>query len=241
MNNTILVTGATSDIALEFLNKIKNKNNIVLAFYRNNKEKLELFKNDKIKIVPIYCDFNNIDNLSEIMESVSKEYQIDMVLHFAAAGVKNERFHKISVKQVELDFKVQYLSIFTILKYVLPVMKKNKKGKIIFLLSSFIIGVPPKFLTSYISMKYALLGLMKSLVSEYGNFNIQINAISPSMFQSKFLENIDKIAIEMYKKNHPMKELIKKDEIINIILFLLENENKFLNGNNFNLSGSETL
>ena len=38
-----------------------------------------------------------------------------------------------------------------------------------------------------------------------------------------------------------MKEYITKKEIISTILFLLENENKFLNGNNFNLSGSETL
>ena len=82
---------------------------------------------------------------------------------------------------------------------------------------------------------------MKTLAVEYANFNIQINSISPSMFESKFLKNIDEITREMYVKNHPMKEYITKKEIISTILFLLENENKFLNGNNFNLSGSETL
>ena len=241
MNKVMLITGATSDLAIELLNNIKNEDITILACYNDYVEKLELFKNNKIEIIPVYCDFNNIENLKNIIENLSKEYEIDAVIHFAAMNIKNERFNKITTEQVELDFKIQYLSIFEILKKCIPIMKKNKKGKIIFLLSSSVIGLPPKYLSSYISIKYALLGLMKTLAVEYANFNIQINSISPSMFESKFLKNIDEITREMYVKNHPMKEYITKKEIISTILFLLENENKFLNGNNFNLSGSETL
>lgn len=241
MKRTILMTGATSDLGLEFLNKIKNQDNLVLAFFKSSEEKLEVFKDNKITIIPVYCDFNDINNLNKIMENLTKEYIIDVVLHFAAVKIKNERFNKIKTELIEMDFRVQYLSIFEILKKVLPIMKKNRKGKIIFLLSSSVIGTPPKYLASYVSMKYALLGLMRALVSEYTDFNIQINAISPSMFESKFLQNIDEITKEIYIRNHPMKEFIKKDEIISTLLFLLENNNKFLVGNNFNLSGSETL
>ena len=90
-------------------------------------------------------------------------------------------------------------------------------------------------------MKYALLGLLKSLVSEYGEYGIQINGISPSMIDSKLLDNLDPLVKEMSKNSHPLKELITKREIIEFIDFLVTNNSKFLTGNNFNLSGGESI
>ena len=99
-------------------------------------------------------------------------------------------------------------------------MKKEKRGKIIFVLSSVIFSTPPKFWTEYVSMKYALLGLLKSLISEYGEYGIQINGISPSMIDSKLLDNLDPLVKEMSKNSHPLKKLItKKDQLQKTDLF----------------------
>ena len=49
-----------------------------------------------------------------------------------------ERFNKKETKDYELHFRVQFLSIVEILKIVLVKMKKEKRGKIIFVLSSVI-------------------------------------------------------------------------------------------------------
>ena len=120
-------------------------------------------------------------------------------------------------------------------------MKKEKRGKIILVLSSVINGVPPKFWTSYVISKYALEGLMKSLVSEYSSFNIQINGISPSMIKSKFINNMDERLIEMEIDKHPMKRTIEIKEIVDTINYLFESNNKFLTGNNLLLTGGENF
>ena len=86
-----------------------------------------------------------------------------------------------------------------------------------------------------------MMGFLKSLVSEYGQFNIQINGISPSMIQSKFLNNMDKRMIEMEIEKHPMKRTVTIDEVAETIDYLFFNNNSFINGNNILLSGGENF
>ena len=241
MKEVILITGATSDLAFEYLNLIKNQEKIVIAFYYDLKERLEELKNNTLEIVPVFCDFSDMDDVSNKITKISKDYDISTVLHFATPKIKMERFHKKEIKDYEIHFKIQFLSIVKILKNILPKMKKQKRGKIIFILSSITFSIPPKFWAEYVSMKYALLGLLKSLVSEYGEYGIQINGISPSMIDSKLLDNLDPLVKEMSKNSHPLKELITKREIIEFIDFLVKNDSKFLTGNNFNLSGGESI
>ena len=41
MKEVILITGATSDLAFEYLNLIKNQEKIIIAFYYDLKERFE--------------------------------------------------------------------------------------------------------------------------------------------------------------------------------------------------------
>lgn len=241
MSATILLTGATSDLSIEYLYSIKNQSKTVIAFFRNHQERLNVFEKSNLTIVPVCCDLANSSEVYQKIRAIDRQYQIDAIIHFASPTVKNERFHKIETEYFDTHFKVQVLSIIEILKVVLPSMKKRKSGRIIFMLSSVTLGNPPKMWSDYVTAKYALLGLMKSLIVEYGSSNIQFNAVSPSMFKSKFLSEIDELMIEMYEKNHPMKSLLEKQEIISLLSFLVENNNSFITGNNFNLSGGEDI
>ena len=241
MKEVILITGATSDLAFEYLNLIKDQEKVIIAFYYDLKERFEELKNSSLEIIPIFCDFSDISDVSNKIIKISKDYDISTVLHFATPRIKMERFHKKEIKDYEIHFKIQFLSIIEILKNILPKMKKQKKGKIICILSSITFSIPPKFWTDYVSMKYALLGLLKALVAEYGEYGIQINGISPSMIDSKLLDNLDPLVKEMSKESHPLKELVTKKEIVEFIDFLVKNDSKFLTGNNFNLSGGESI
>ena len=234
MKEVILITGATSDLAFEYLNLIKDQDKVIIAFYYDLKERLEELKNSSLEIIPVFCDFSDTNE-------VSKKYNISTVLHFASPRIQMERFNKKEIKDYEIHFKIQFLSIVEILKNILPKMKKQKKGKVIFILSSVTFSTPPKFWAEYVSMKYALLGLLKSLIAEYGEYGVQINGVSPSMIDSKLLDSLDPLVKEMSKESHPLKELITKKEIIEFIDFLVKNDSKFLTGNNFNLSGGESI
>ncbi len=240
MQNAILITGATSDLGYKYLKNFTKKDFKIIALYRDLDERLnELEQNYSLDIKKIKCDFLDLNNLSLLLKEVIKEYNIIKVLHIAAPKVQQERFNKIELQIFERDLQIQLYSIIEILKNIIPSMKKNKEGKIAIMLSSCTVGVPPKFWTSYVVSKYALLGLIKSLAIEYSAFNIQINGVSPSMMETKFLENMDERMIEMAKNSHPMKRNIEIKEVFTTLDYLLFEASSFLTGNNIVLSGSE--
>lgn len=236
---TILITGASSEIAISYLNEIKEKAKII-AFFSKSDESLKKVNNKNLEIKSIICNFLDENEISKAIEYV-KTQDIDVVIHLSAPPIKLDRFHSQSIEVFEKDFKIQYVSIVEILKPVLKNMKKKKFGKVVFLLSSVTFGKVPKYFSSYTSMKFALLGLMKSLVSEYEDSKIQFNAISPSMIESKFLENLSDIHIGLARNNHPLKKFVTAKEVADFLKFVVENDSEFLTGNNFNLSGGESI
>ena len=132
-------------------------------------------------------------------------------------------------------------SIILILNIFLPQMAKLKKGKVVIILSSVVINVPPKALTQYTTIKYALLGLVKSLASEYSNKNIQINAVSPSMIDTKFLDNINEKFVELNAYNHPLKRNANVNEVTPIIKMLISKESNYISGVNIPIAGGSAF
>jgi 3-oxoacyl-[acyl-carrier protein] reductase len=105
------------------------------------------------------------------------------------------------------------------------------------MLSSVVMNIPPKALTQYTTVKYALLGLVKSLASEYADKNIQINSISPSMVETKFLDNINEKLVELGAYNHPLKRNAIVRDITPIIKLLISKESDYMNGINIPITG----
>lgn len=234
---TILITGASSDVSIAYLKKI-NKKTKVLAFVNSNLDFLEKIDNTYLDIIPVVCNFLDENALNKALEFI-KQFDIDTVIHLAASPIKLERFSSQNVDNFEKDLRIQVLSIFKILQVVLKKMKKKKSGKVIFMLSSVTIGKTPKYLSSYVSSKYALLGLFNSLLTEYVGSGIVFNALSPSMIESKFLNNINDMQKEMILQNHPLKRLLTSCEVADFLKYVVDNENPIIFGNNFNLSGGE--
>ncbi len=111
-------------------------------------------------------------------------------------------------------------------------MAKARNGRVVFVLSSVTDGVPPAHLSPYVTIKYALLGLMKSLSAEYRSKNLKINAISPSMADTKFLSEVPEIMVEAATQSMPLKRLASAADIAPVIKFLLSNEAAYLSGVN---------
>ena len=85
------------------------------------------------------------------------------------------------------------------------------------------------------------MGLINSLVSEYKEKGININAVSPTMVETSFLENIDNRLIEMNAMNSGMKRNVKTEEVASAIEFLMKDESEYINGLNMGMTGGDIL
>jgi 3-oxoacyl-[acyl-carrier protein] reductase len=236
--NIILIIGASSDIGLNLINNI-DEECLILAHYNSSEKKLiELSKNIPNKIITLKANLSSESDITNFLNTIELNYGIpNKIVHLAAPQFENIRFKDINWTSFQNDLNISLKSIVLILNRFLPKLVKEKNGKIVFMLSSVTLNIPPKALTQYTTVKYALLGLVKSLASEYADKNIQINAVSPSMIETKFLENINEKFVELNAYNHPLKRNARVEDVVPIIKMLLSNESDYINGINIPITG----
>ena len=235
--NSILITGASSAIGKNLIKQIDRKNQTILAHYNKSNEFINFLKKNKFKskMIPLKCDFFIKKDINKFIKKI-KNYKLDTILHLASKRIEVKRFNKLKIEDFNNEINLSFHSIFEILKISLPNMLKEKKGKVVFVLSSGTYGLPSAYLSHYICMKYMLLGLMKSLSAEYKGRGINFNAISPSMMDTPFIKNLDQKFVDLNKYLSPTKSFIKIDTVISKIKFLLSAKSDNIHGANIILT-----
>jgi 3-oxoacyl-[acyl-carrier protein] reductase len=234
----ILIIGASSDIGLNLIENLNDEALIIAHYNSSNHKLLELSKKINNEVIALKADLSKEDEIKNLLDVIESDYGLpSKIIHLAAPKFKNIRFKEIVWDDFQNEIDVSLKSIMLTLNRFLPKMAKLKQGKVVIMLSSVVINVPPKALTQYTTIKHALLGLVKSLASEYSNKNIQINAVSPSMIETKFLDNINEKLVELNAYNHPLKRNASINEVTPIIIMLISKESDYINGVNIPITG----
>ena len=129
---------------------------------------------------------------------------------------------------------------FLFAKYAAPVMKSQKSGVIILTSSTaglygFMHRAP------YVSAKWGVIGLMKTLAIELGPFNIRANAICPGGVEGDRLDRvIEREAAakgvpaeeirEAYAAGTSMRHLVSATDIANMAVFLASDSAQLVSG-----------
>lgn len=226
----ILIIGASSSIGKELIDSLDLSKSIILAHYHSNEIKKEE------GIYPLKADLGNESEIINMINYIKKNELIpNKIIHIASDRLKLKHYKKMNWDEFQLSLNIQIKSFMMITKDFLPYMSKSDNSKVITILSSVVLSKPPSNMASYVTTKYALLGLTKALASEYPK--VAINSISPSMIETDFLSDIPEIIIEMEAKSNPHKRNARVNDIIKSIKFLLDNDNSFMSGVNLPVTG----
>jgi len=232
----ILITGASSDIGLAVIARLAEDPGkpLILAHCNSGAARVERLQealNAGDSIVALPCDFRDDTKTADLASTIADRFGVpSRVVHLPALNLAYERFTKFCWERFEADMNVQVRSAVTLLRRFLPEMARMPSARIVFLLSSVTRGVPPKFLSMYGIVKYAQLGLMRSLASEYGDTGITVNAVSPGMVETRFLQEIPDIARQMSAAASPKKRNATPDDVVRAVEFLLSPAAGYLNG-----------
>jgi len=107
-------------------------------------------------------------------------------------------------------------------------MRRRKFGKIINILTSYLIDVPPTGLSVYTATKAYIRQLSRSISKEYSRYNITSNCILPDYMNTGF-GHVENFQLEQMKSTHPLKELLSPDEVAKIVGHLVHSSQQ-LNG-----------
>ena len=241
MKKIYLLLGASSDVCLAFLRRHdwQPDDKIIAQYFHNDAKLIELQKNISAEMILRQADFNDVESTNNFVESLN--FCPTHILHAPAVPVENHRFTELNWKDAEKQINVQCRSLWQVLQAVLPKMSKARFGNIVLILSSYTMNVPPKFLSAYVTAKYALMGLGKSLAVEYAPKKIRVNMISPSMMETKFLSNIYGAVVEQSANSNPMKRNATPEDTAALIEFLFSDESAFVTGANIPVTGGENF
>lgn len=240
--STYMIFGATSDIGMSYIEHLNKQNpdTRILAFGNNSIERIENIKCDKI--IPIKCDLNNISEVDKkVSELIGKYTDITHFINFAYGKLRYERVTAFSAEETEKNFRIQITSCCTALNKLIPIMKKNKYGRIIIITSSVATGMPPTFMSEYAIVKYAAVGMIKSYARECAKYGITVNGIAPSIVETRLWDTLPSLLKEMNIKEHPQKRSVSYKEINACIDFLISPDSDFITGENIVISGGETF
>ena len=118
----ILITGASSGLGLEIFNHLKKdkKNNFFLISRKFNLKN----KNNNVKTYKI--DLSNIKILNKKIKKILNDSnnKIDLIICNAAQGVFGT-IQDVKINQYKKDMDVNFFSHLSIIKSIIPIMKKQ--------------------------------------------------------------------------------------------------------------------
>lgn len=242
MNNIVFITGASSDIGIELIKSLTEDCVIVAHYNSSDSVLLSLQKEIKNTIIPVQANFSSEESIIRMLDKIEAEIGVpNKIIHLAAPKFENIRFKDVNWENFQNEINISLGSITIILNRFLPKMAALKRGRVITVLSSVVLGVPPKALTQYTTVKYALLGLMKALASEYADKKITVNCISPSMIETKFLSQINERVVELTAEMHPLKRNANVSDVIPSIVMLMADDAAYINGVNIPITGGNNF
>mgnify|MGYP001651813492 FL=1 len=119
---------------------------------------------------------------------------------------------------------------------LLPQMAKRGSGKVILMLSYVVSHIAPAYCSNYVVTKYAMLGLMRALATEYASKGITVNGISPAWVNTKYIANQPDILIRQNEAASPTGQLLEVMDIVPSIRFLLSDGADCITGQNLTIS-----
>ncbi|WP_335871501.1 SDR family oxidoreductase [Bacillus sp. 2205SS5-2] len=210
-----VVTGASSGFGLLSTIKLAKNDFYVIATMRDLQKKETLqamaIENDVNEQIHYHSlDVSSKQSVDRFGHWLNELGHVDVLLNnagYAAAGFAEE----VSIDQYREQFETNFFGLIALTQKVIPLMRKQKKGRIINLSSiSGLVGFPG--LSPYVSSKFALEGFSESLRLELIPFGIEVFLIEPGSYQTNIWTTGKKVAEYSLQPESPYFNYMKKIE-----------------------------
>ena len=236
-NKNILITGAGKGIGEQLVQSAIKNGAFVYAVIKDKRDNRKFKENKNLKI---YNGNVKNENLFKKIFKDSEKEQKKINCLINNAGVRfRKKFLKIESKELKDVFETNFFSIFSILQLTSEFWIKRKIQGSVINLASIVGQTGFEDLSVYAATKGAVISLTKSFSVEMAKYGIRANSISPGFTKTSFYEKFKKKK-KLYNwtlSRIPMKRWGTTEEISNLILFVISDKSKYLNGENISIDG----
>ena len=250
MSKNVVISAAADGIGWCIASTLLEKGYTVYASDINQKKIDELNKHPLINKRLFIENINASDpeSVAQYFESLSnKVSSISALINNVGIAGPTGMMEDVSVDDWKNTIDTNLNSHFYFTKDAIPLLKSNG-GSIVNLSSTAgIFGFPLR--TPYAASKWAIIGVTKSLAMELGEFNIRVNAICPGSVSGDRIDRVIKAKSESlsvdekelredFESMVSLKTFVDKEDIANMVVFLLSEEAKRVSGQILTVDGN---
>lgn len=221
----ILITGGTSGLGRATVELLAKDTNHQISFTYLDTEVYREAANQimadypNTHAVPLnFCKDAEVDQFCEWVKGAD----IDVLVNSAYVGApQSNHFHKIKAEDFLKSFQNNLIPTIKITQAAIEVMRKKKFGKIINIITSYVMNLPPTGFATYVGNKAYLEKMSDVINKEYVKFNITSNCILPEFMNTGF-GNVDERLVEQAEAAHPLKKLLVPEEVALAVKFFVD-------------------
>ncbi len=178
-----LVTGASSGIGLATAKALQNAGYRVFGTSR----RAVAVRSDGVTMLA--CDVTDDASVAKLVKDVlAKAGRIDLLVNNAGIGIFGGA-EESSLAQAQALFDVNVFGVIRVTNAVLPIMRRQKTGRIVNLSSAHGF-IPAPYFALYSATKHAIEGYSQSLDHELRTLGIRVTLVEPTYTRTAFEENL---------------------------------------------------
>lgn len=191
----------------------------------------------------VHLDVTDESMWRAAVEGVVLEFgRLDVLVNNAGTSAGVKRIDKEDPADHERLMRLNVTGVWNGIRAVVPAMRRQGSGSIINIASmdSFI-GVSG--MATYVTSKYAVLGLTKSAALEYGHMGIRVNAIHPGVVRTPLVDSLaPNVLAELNEAvaRQPIKRLAEPADIGKAALFFATDDSSYCTGSSLLVDGGHT-
>ena len=230
MVRRVVITGGASGLGREMAEKFLSKGDRV-AICDVSSLHVEMLKRERPKILCFQCDVTNETQMEDFFDHVQKEFGgVDVFLSNAGTSGPAGPLDTLGFSDWRNCVAVNLDGNFLSCRWAGKQMREQKYGVIIIISStSGLFGVPNR--APYVTAKWGLIGLMKTLAMELGPAGVRVNAICPGAVDGDRMERIldlesmasgqDRAGLqEQYTQGVSLRRFMSQQDIAEMAFFL---------------------
>lgn len=245
-----IVTGASSGLGADAA-RAYAKAGADVALFARRADKLENVAKEieamGRKALAIAVDVANEDQVKNGVQKVVETFgKVDILLNNAGIAVPGG-VEDLTEEQWNKGMDVNVKGPFLMSKYVVPLMRKAKYGKIVNVASvNAIIAdkVPVLWRHNYNASKDGVRGLTLGMAASYAQDNITVNSIGPGLFESEMTEDTlfkNEGFLQAYNATTPASRPGKRGELNGTILFFSSDASSYVTGQYVAVDGGASI
>ena len=241
VNQVVIVTGSASGIGRSSAELIASRGATVICVDLNQAgldETVNLITKSGHQAQSAVLDISNQNGINDLIKSVVNKHQrIDALINCAGyPGPTGKFVEEISWNDYQKVIDVNLFGAIWLTQAVLPVMKKQKYGRIVQVASIAGKEGNPK-MAPYNPAKAGLIGFVKGVAKEVATEGITINSLAPAVIATPINVNTAKETLDYMISKIPAGRLGEPSEVAEIIAFMGSKACSFTTGFTFDISG----